>query len=348
MRERTVVVLGAGASKVFGLPLGAELRDNIARDLNIKFDRFGRDLTSGSYEITDALRLIFRQDGRQESINPYRLAAVEIAEAMPFSSSIDEYIERHSDDMRKALCAKLAIGKSILEAERKSTLYWDARRLGGEDGLPLEAAQTWLSYFLRDLTRGKTRSDIATAFKKITVVNFNYDRCFEQFAYVWLQSVYRLDREDAAEIVKSIGVYHPYGRLSELSWEDSSGIRYGAEMDVRKLLKMADRIRTYSEAKEPETGIDLIKERISKSSSIVFLGFGFHQQNIELLTVDGRKNAAMKCYATTSGLSEPSWNIFKNRVKTMLAISPERNLNSFSLNGTCEKFWAEYSTPILA
>lgn len=90
MRE-TAFVLGAGSSKAFNLPLGAELKGIIARDLEIKFDDWGRNLVAGSHEIVQALRILVRSpEGGQGDINPYRSAAVEISDAMSLSASIDE------------------------------------------------------------------------------------------------------------------------------------------------------------------------------------------------------------------------------------------------------------------
>lgn len=347
MKRQTVLILGAGASKVFGLPLGSELRDKITRDLEIKFGDFGRNLESGSYEIVEALRVINRTpEGQAGNISPHRAAAVEIAEAMPFSSSIDEYIERHSDDPLKAVCAKLAIAKNILEAERSSSLYVDSRF--GQSGLPQDAANTWLAHFLRDLTSGRTRANISEAFSNLYVVNFNYDRCFEQFLFEWLQAIYRVDRQAAASIVAGLKVYHPYGRLAPLDWEQNKGVKYGAQVETHRLIAMAEQIRTYSEASEPETGIELVKEKFSSASSVVFLGFGFHQQNIDLLTVQGPRKSSMWCYATTCAVSRPSWNIHQGRIKEMLAIAPERDLHCLEFDGDCEGFWNEYSTAILS
>ena len=106
---RTLLVLGAGASQGFGLPLGLGLRNTIADDLNILFHDWGNSLEKVGPEIVEALRSLVQKDemGRRD-INPHRHAAVQISGAMRLSSSIDEYIERHKDDILKVECAKLA------------------------------------------------------------------------------------------------------------------------------------------------------------------------------------------------------------------------------------------------
>lgn len=348
MRE-TALVLGAGASKAFNLPLGSELRDQIARDLDIKFNNWARDLSSGSYEIVEALRVLTRsQDGRTGDINPHRAAAVEIAEAMPLSSSIDEYIERHRGNEMKAICAKLAIAKLIIEAERKSSIFIESNV---ERNRPLSrASESWLAHFLRDVTRGVSADKLSEAFSNLTVVNFNYDRCFQHFTYNWLQDVYRLPETDAASIVRDIVVYHPYGRIAPLGWEDpSAGVGFGRGIETHKLVKMAQQIRTYSEVFEPDSGLFQIRDRLRNIDAVLFLGFGFHKQNMEILSVEGGiRERNLNCFSTRSGISQPKWEIMKKRICKSFSLSSPLLLNDFSMNEHCEKFWQEYSDVILS
>src|SRR3546814_17520099 len=80
VRINTVLVLGAGSSFGFGLPLGSGLRKIIADDLNIMFDDCGSRLESGSGEIVEALRVLIRtNDGAGSDINSHRQAEVTIA-----------------------------------------------------------------------------------------------------------------------------------------------------------------------------------------------------------------------------------------------------------------------------
>lgn len=233
--SKSILVLGAGASKGFGLPLGSELRNSIASDLNIMFDAdWGQRLESGSPEIVEALRLIVgKDDNGRSDINGHRLAAVQIAGSMRLSGSIDEYIERHKDDLLKVQCAKLAIGKAILEAERKSTIYADPH--GRKD--PLEkASESWLAYMLRDLTRGLSKANLGDAFENLSIINFNYDRCVEHLCYHWFQRLYDLSESESAEVCNRMKIYHPYGSLGSLPYQaQSSNIPYGGEIRSHRL-----------------------------------------------------------------------------------------------------------------
>jgi hypothetical protein len=119
--QKTVLVLGAGASCGFGLPIGAQLKDTISQDLNIGF-AFNSQLESGSWEIVEALRVLARARG-ESNINTFLASARRIAQSMNISGSIDEFVERHSAEKDVSICAKLSIAKSILLAERSSKLF---------------------------------------------------------------------------------------------------------------------------------------------------------------------------------------------------------------------------------
>ena len=117
-----VLVLGAGASKEVNLPIGTELKSEIARLLDIRFE-FGSRQKSGDYQVTEALRLVAsRAKEEPGQINAYLRMCWRIRDAMPQAISIDNFIDCHADVPKIAVCGKLAIARAILAAEAKSTL----------------------------------------------------------------------------------------------------------------------------------------------------------------------------------------------------------------------------------
>lgn len=238
--------------------------------------------------------------------------------------------------------------KAIIEAERQSTLYFDP---SSRRDRPLSSASdSWLAMILRDLTRGYSARNVSDAFSDITLVNFNYDRCVEHFIFNWLQDIYRLPQNEAGEIVRSILIYHPYGRIAPLDWEDPrEGMAYGSSYSPESLLRMARKIRTYSEVFEPDSGLSQVRDRLRVVESVVFLGFGFHQQNMNILSVgDAPSGRSLSCFSTKSGISAPRWEIMKNRVKNSFSIKNDFLFQDFSFSGHCEPFWDEFSDVIIA
>jgi hypothetical protein len=82
-QNKTVFVVGAGASTEVGLPMGTQLKSIIAKKLNIKF-KHGRDLESGDREIVNALREYCRNDNSNPNgdINSHRSSAVQVSEGV--------------------------------------------------------------------------------------------------------------------------------------------------------------------------------------------------------------------------------------------------------------------------
>src|SRR2546428_2984262 len=116
LRQKTVFILGAGASKEVGLPIGEELKDTIATKLEMKCGNCD-DLIGGDRHIFTALRQRYPSE-----INRYLEACRQIHDGIMLSWSIDDFIDTHRHDEAIAICGKLGIARSILEAEQNSKL----------------------------------------------------------------------------------------------------------------------------------------------------------------------------------------------------------------------------------
>ncbi|MBV8799423.1 MAG: hypothetical protein JO208_06415 [Alphaproteobacteria bacterium] len=136
LKRKTVFVIGAGASCEVGLPSGQQLRERIARALNMYFQH-GSEQTAGSRAIYEAFRVLARNEGND--INLYVRAGWMIRDAAPLSLSIDNFIDAHRGDVAVEKCGKLAIAETILEAERASTLFVD--KLNGAPSISAECPE---------------------------------------------------------------------------------------------------------------------------------------------------------------------------------------------------------------
>jgi hypothetical protein len=279
LKRNTVFVVGAGASKEFNLPVGAELAIKISEKLDIVFDRFGREVISGDGDLFRNVTRLHNQE-----LSQYQKAAWLIRDGIILAHSIDDFLDVHQHDGRVVNYGKAAIAKCVLEAEAKSLLFFDryAQQLkpGPRTINFRNCADTWLVGLMRLLGRGTPHAERAKIFDRCTFVIFNYDRCVEHFFVHALQRFYNISEEEAVEIVATARIYHPYGLVGELGNATSTGgmAPFGAEQaDCYEIGKTM--LKTYTESVESIQ----IKKAISASEQIVFLGFAYHDQNMRLL-----------------------------------------------------------------
>ncbi len=347
IKEEIAIVLGAGASTTFKLPLGAVLRDDIARSLDIKLDTFGSTFQSGSLEIIEALKVLARSKG-QSSTRDYANAGREISEALPLCASIDDVVERHAGKEAYSVCAKLAISEAILKYERKSGLCRDQNRIADPDISLFDGK--WISSLLQLITRGCSHSDLPEAFSRLKVIIFNYDRCFEHFSFLWLKRVYRLSDQEAAACLEKATIVHPYGSVGKLPFQmPNRGTPIGKHNGPADLLDISTRIYTYSEYRESILEKSIIDKMIEESRVLIFFGFAFHPQNIKMLSGSGERPFHTRhVYSTDVDMPEPRWNAIKDRMSACLNVDSS-NLFMHRAVDSCENLikefaedWAEY------
>jgi hypothetical protein len=313
---QTLFVVGAGASSEAGLPIGTELVEIIARRLDYQLKGAFLDSDSGDKDILDFLQSIAPT---REGIELYLRAAKGIRDGVGFSNSIDSFIDVHREDEQIQLCGKLAISKSILESERNSKLFIDERTKQFTD--PEGLKDTWFLRFFRHLNDGIRKSEIDRIFDKVSFVVFNYDRCVEHFMYHALQLHFGISPPDAANITKRLRIFHPYGTIAELPWQNhQEGVPFGFLANRANLALMASRIKTYTEQIGDDDFLKEIHEQIVSADTLVFLGFSYHAQNMRLLA-PGARCATTQIFGTAVGISENNKDIILEEIRSLIGKS---------------------------
>ncbi|MGB5746556.1 MAG: hypothetical protein WBM69_06215, partial [Desulfobacterales bacterium] len=171
---------------------------------------WGHRLKHGDHAIMEALRINVQQPDGHCDINPYLHESWHIRDALSQAISIDNFIDAHRDNNKIALCGKLAIVRSILDAEKRSLLYFE--KIRSDSTINFNSIEnTWYTPFFQLLTENCEKNDLKDRFETITLIIFNYDRCIEQYLYHSLQNYYGISEGEADEFVKKISIYHPYG-----------------------------------------------------------------------------------------------------------------------------------------
>lgn len=337
-----VLVIGAGASFEVGLPLGSELKNRIARLLDFRYN-IRRE--SGDGLVESAFRYLVMKPSRQQGdINPYVHAARHIRDAMPQAISIDNFIDAHRSNSLIEKVGKLAIVRSILEAESKSALTIDSRN--SYNKLKFEAVQsTWLNAFFQLLTENCQIDDLPKRFSEIAIVCFNYDRCIEHYLLNALQNYYGINVESAASALAHLEIYHPYGTVGRLPWmKGNEAIDFGGEPSTNSLVQLAERIRTFSEGSDiTESNIARIRSVLATTPRIAFLGFAFHRLNLELLfPPESLPVPTKQCsvFATGVGISEPDAAMIREELFSLAGLNP--NTVHIARDTSCAKLFEDY------
>jgi len=293
--------------------------------------------------IARALREHVRgEDGGGGDIYGYQQSGWFIRDAMPQVSSIDSFIEAHQDNERVKLCGKLAIVQSILVAEQNSLLFFDDRNRGAK--LDFERInKTWYSNFFRMLAAGCTRDNCRNLFNNVSFVIFNYDRCVEHFLFNAVQNYYDIEPGEAAILMRVLRIIHPYGSVGTIPWQtDGNPFPFGSVSRPGDLLSHASEIKTYSERIEDVEAITSLHRLFIDAEKIVFLGFAFHDENMELMK-SGAPNVLRHVFATARGISESDREVIREQISDVFDKKVNKIPTQLRQDLKCHQIFDEYS-----
>lgn len=342
---RSVFVIGAGASCEFSLPSGEMLKRSIASKLNFSMDDLGR-YHGGDSEIRLALTL---KSNENPTFNNWIDSTSLISRAMPLASSIDNFLNIHSDNEVVKFAGKAAIVKSIIEAEKASSLYYDPLSGDGKQIRFKNCENTWLNSFFKSVTTNCPVSELHKRFKNLTFIIFNYDRCIEHFLLHAIMLYYNVDAETSANILSHLQIYHPYGTVGSLPYIGATAhTEFGATLEPNHIIRLSTNINTFTEgSNKPDTELSDMREILSRANQIIFLGFAFHEINMDLLytyEANIKNDFLPRIFATAVGQSpsdtEEITSMLSKRGRT------QKNMISIRNDKKCNDLLNEYSRSI--
>lgn len=323
-RNNALIIVGAGASCEFGLPSGNDLRGKIATALNLEQDSMGQ-FGTGDKLVFDALVNAQTAGSIKCSTHVLVQTAQQVRRAAPLARSIDHCIHMHGGNKTFELCAKVAIVRTILSGEKASKLHTAITRGAPPPLVRFDSLDmAWCNALFPLLTEDCTAEQIEERLSHLTFVVFNYDRCVEQFLFQGLKQAYNLSDDRAAHLVSKTRIYHPYGVVGALPWQHGGvQIEYGGMPHAGQLRQIAEGIKTFTEGADPQhSDIVGIRSALAEANTILFLGFAFHQLNMDLLFPHKRaEGIATRVYATAHGLSKSDVAIVEKRLAKLLSIA---------------------------
>jgi len=247
----TTLILGAGASEHLGYPLGKGLRDKIL------------DLEASKLSILE--KTVWKEDDLQKFQYDLKNS---------FAISIDSYLASLEEDQQNL--GKFLITYVLTQNEKKNVL-----KPPNDNGW----YQVLANYLFDEV--GNFRQDR----KPLAVITFNYDRSLEAFLNIYHTGVYnhknrntiKTLKQSWCEIKKELPIIHVHGMLGSYP-----KVSYGIKERPEVLSRLSKEIKIIHELKGHFEGFvskafKRANDYLLESNKIVFMGFGFHKENIARL-----------------------------------------------------------------
>ncbi len=248
IRQRTVFVLGAGASVPYGFPTGAELRDTVIKNLRWN-DAVWTPILS---------ELDFNQGEVEQFNDALRQSA---------RPSVDSFVEHRPEFMR---LGKAAIALALIPKEVPEVVF------------PKTPHDDWYQYLFGRMDTSFERFGQ----NEVAFVTFNYDRSLEFFLTTALTNAFGRSVGDVRKVLESIPIIHVHGRLGALADEtDSSGPARGYDNKLNTLAvqRSLEGLVIMPEAEEDSPAFEEARAQLASARRIFFLGFGYHVSNMTRL-----------------------------------------------------------------
>jgi hypothetical protein len=297
IREPTVLILGAGVSHDYGLPLGRELLLNIAKNLH----------DSAPNARSPLARLLKECGFTYSEIYAFR---DELMESM--QPSVDAFLEQRTEYSK--------IGKAAIAA----------MLIAAEDPQKLKTRESNIRVY-EYLWHRMTGAPGSYPGNGLSVITFNYDRSFEYFLETALRashSEFRQENEILRRATSHFPVIHVYGGLGRLEQESTNYLPYGTSRkpypEASVITSAAERLRLYHETESDPQVVSQIRDLLAEASTVCFLGFAFHPVNVRLLKHRGLGERKETSYcASAFHLKEGERAYVENLLGFKIDLKPE-------------------------
>jgi len=287
--EKTVFILGAGASCPYGFPSAVDLR----RDIIYNFPQMFINAYAKHYSML--VSEVELSKNFQMVIDAFRYSS---------TKSIDLFLSRnkHFSEIGKKIIAFL-----IASYEENSKFREDIEN----------PKHDWYMHFFDLLTKEISNPDELTSlFEKdqVSFITFNYDRSLEYFLFESFCNSFITKRNELNLLFSKIKIIHVYGKIVPLPWEsDHFHIHYGSSDYFGFLDFLANSIRIIFD--ERKSDIQEAQTLINEASKIFFLGFGYADENLKALDFSSLLNRNHWIYGTGMWLTERERRKIQSKLK---------------------------------
>lgn len=148
----------------------------------------------------------------------------------------------------------------------------------------------------------------------LTIVTFNYDRSIEAYLHNALIARFGMSPVDALGHLQEVPIFHLHGLLGELP-----SIQYSPSASVDELLAISKQINIIHEIEDNgqefcNDAFAAANAKITAADKVIFLGFGFHYDNVRRLKVNWSAKHADQLFATFWDTSDEEYKRIVNRL----------------------------------
>lgn len=294
-KKNIVLVLGAGASVPYGFLTGEALVDDICQNLP---QRMMRLITHG-YPAH-----IYRAEGEEFATRLRRARSL----------SIDLFLAQEcNQDLRET--GQIAVTMSLLGIESASRLQ---RAEDSEDD--------WYRHLVHHIVRGD--------FLPSGIITYNYDRSFEQYMFEALEEHRR--RPAVIEFMKTLPVVHVHGSFGPLPWQPASSpqaqpVPYGVlaegcdDASYRRIIIKASKQVSMVYDEPFELAVMSARQLLGQADAVVFLGFGYDEDNLRKLGLAETVAPGVPFYGTAYKLPQSRQERAKDTIQRLADADRKRH-----------------------
>ena len=276
--DKTVFILGAGASLPYGYPTARGLRNDIINKFRQVLTDCSNYLNKDQFILNDVIEILVPIIKQFEESN---------------TESIDLFLTRTEDQ------SKITTGTQLIWL----FIFWYEHNFVNNK-TKIEPSNDWYFDFYNRLTEGITSKSKLGELEnsQINFITFNYDRSLENYLFESFKNAFTLGYEQTTELIyKSFNFYHVYGKIINLSWEKTDPkTAYGSKSTPFYLDHCKNNIRMIYNERD-KISLEM-QELIKQAKRIFILGFGFADVNLQVLNLKEILTQEHIIYASGIGL----------------------------------------------
>ena len=307
LTKKTLLILGAGTSAPYGYPLGTDLIRKIKERLRSSDTAIiGSDLcpVNGPRANHENYPILEEFIDRLEGADP---------------DSIDKFLQTLNYNPKLIDIGKAALTEALLVDENKEKLK-----------NPDDPNDNW--YFHLWNIMNDNCPDIENfPSDKLSIITFNYDLSFEEYFFTSMKNHFPPNLSKESIIEKMPKIIHVYGSLGELDWQSDEGRKYGIQKDWyrKKLIGISKGISTvYERLRDPKFRSD-IQDALNNSEQVVFLGFGYRRENMEILGFPNKNPDSIRSYGSSYKFTKKELNLIEHTYKGITLRDLNKNWKTF-------------------